>query len=106
MKTPNYADAEFTEGIGWEISLDETTCSFDTLMYLERPDSERQMTMEEWDVLFAKRLAAGYYDIQKAEHDQAQINITEEQLNARKIERLKQYGFISNKEDKHQSFLF
>lgn len=67
-------DPEFVPGYGWEDDLDATTCDTKTLEFLSRPDTERHLSLAQWDALYAQRVIDGYYERKTAREEAIKNN--------------------------------
>ena len=61
---------DYVPGLGWEVDLDETTCTPKTLARLSMSSEEMEMSDDEWEALYAKRVAEGFYEKQNQINDE------------------------------------
>ena len=61
-KRPNINSFNIKQEFDADFDLNESTCTPETLAFLNRPDDEEGMPYEEWLKLYASRVEAGYYE--------------------------------------------
>jgi len=62
-------DPMFIPGHGWEVDLDESTCTPETLARLGAPDHEQKMDLSDWKKLYAQ--GQTYYQLHPRKQSQS-----------------------------------
>ncbi len=50
------SEAFYSEQVGWDVDLNSDNCDSETWAFLNRPDNEKEIPLEEWRALYAKRI--------------------------------------------------